>query len=395
MPTAETVGQSLAAALATRVQGDRSASQAAHSDSLIDLSREYGRGVVPERILQAVDRSLAQGHTHYTTRPGLPELAQAVALKLAGEQGMSLDPAHEVVITCGGREGLFVALQALVRPSDEVLVPALRPAFYGEAIALAQGVAVAVPLPAAEGFELRAERIRAGLTAKSRLLLLPTPANPTGVAVSAAEMGRIADLVAEHDLTVISDETLDESLAGDVRHTSIASLPGAAPRTLVVGSFSRLYNLAAWRVGYFAGPRSLVQPARELKQAMTICTSAMSQFAALEALTGPQDWLVQRRAEIDAKRAFVLAALDQMGLPHSSPQATPYLWIDVARSGLDSDTLARRLLAQTGVAVTPGTLFGPQGRDYVRLSLWAPFSELEQAMDRLRSAFETGLGGER
>lgn len=128
---------------------------------------------------------------------------------------------------------------------------------------------------------------------------------------------------------------------------------------------------------------------------MTICTSAMSQFAALEALTGPQGWLLQRRTELDAKRAFVLDALDRMGLPHSSPQATPYIWVDIGRSGLDSEALAQRLLAEAHVAVTPGVRFGPQGEGHVRLSLWAPFSEMEEAMRRLQSAFERLAGGGR
>ena len=175
-------------------------------------------------------------------------------------------------------------------------------------------------------------------------------------------MAAIAALAKEYDLTVISDESLDESVGGEARHTSIASFPRAAERTLIVGSFSRLHDLASWRVGYFAGPKEIAQPVRDLKQAMTICTSAMAQYAALEAMTGPQDWLVQRRAEIDQKRAFVLAALDRMGLPHSNPTATPYVWVDVRHCRPLLDEFASWLLAEAGWLSDPAAILALRGR---------------------------------
>ena len=355
--------------------------------AVLDLSREYGAGVLPENVIRAVEISLDQGETHYTTRPGLPALAKAVARKLADEQGLTVDPATEVVISCGGREGMFVALQVLTQPGEKVLVPALRPPFIDEALRLAQGTPVPVPLLAQDGFEMRACQIEKCLTDTVRLLVLINPSNPTGVVISAEEMARIAALAEARDLTVISDESLDESLGGDVRHTGIASFPEAAQRTLVVGSFSRLHNLASWRVGYFAGHRSLAVPVRNLKQAMTICTSAMSQYAALEAMTGPQDWLKQRRAEQDAKRAFVLQTLDAMGLPHSHPIATPYVFVDVQEMGRSSEEFAAWLLSGARVMVMPGSQFGLQGEGYVRLSLWPTFSELEEALRRMKRAF--------
>jgi aminotransferase len=213
--------------------------------------------------------------------------------------------------------------------------------------------------------------------------------------IPAEEMARIAELVQAYELTVIADESLDESLDGDVRHTSIASFPKAAKRTVVIGSFSRLHALAAWRVGFFAGVRSLVMPVRNLRQAMTICTSAMSQYAALEAITGPQDWLLRRRAALDAKREYLLAALDGMDLPHSRPAATPYLFVDVRGAGRTSEEFSAWLLGQAGIMSVPGSRYGPQGEGYVRLSLWPSFSELERAVRRMREALAPGVGGGR
>jgi aminotransferase len=341
---------------------------------------------LPEQVMAAVEASLDRGETHYTTRPGLTALARAVAQKLEREQGVTLDPSLGVIISTGGRESLFVAIRVLAQPGDEVLVPALRPAYIDEDIELAQAIPVPVSQGAADGFQITARAIRACLTDRTRLLILNNPANPTGAVIPAQEMAAIAGLADEHDLTVISDESLDEAVAGDTRHTSIASFHNAAGRTLIVGSFSRLHDLAAWRVGYFAGPKEIAQPVRDLKQAMTICTSAMAQYAALEAMTGPQDWLIHRRAELDAKRAFVLDALDRMGLPHSKPAATPYVWVDVRRADRSSDGFASWLLAEAGVAVRPGCQFGPQGEGYVRLSLWPTLTQLELAMERMGRA---------
>jgi aminotransferase len=363
-------------------------------DGILDLSADYGSGVLPLNVIRAVMHSLDEGETHYTTRSGLPALAQAVARKLQREQGFIVDPATEVVISCGGQEAVFIALQILAQPGTDVLIPALRPAYVDEAIRLAGGTAVSVPLLADHDFVLTADRIRESLRAKGGVLLLRNPSDPTGAVIPTEEMARIAELVQAYDLTVIADESLDESLDGDVRHTSIVSFPEAAQHTVVVGSFSRLHALAAWRVGYFAGVRSLVKPVRNLRQAMTICTSAMSQYAALEAITGPQDWLLHRRSELDAKRDYLLAALDGMVLPHSLPAATPYVFVDVRCTGRTSEEFAAWLLGQAGVTTVPGSRYGPQGEGYVRFSLWPSFSDLERAIRRMRWALAQSVGGE-
>lgn len=364
-------------------------------DGVLDLSREYAGAPLPEHVMAAVEASLDRGETHYTTRPGLPALARAIVEKLEREQSVTLDPSLGVIVSTGGRESLFVAIRVLAQPGDEVLVPALRRAYLDVDIALAQAIPVPVPQGAAEGFQITARAIRTCLTDNTRLLVLSNPANPTGVVIPAKEIAAIAALALEHDLTVISDESLDESLGEQARHTSIASFPQAAGRTLIVGSFSRLHDLAAWRVGYFAGPKEIAQPVRDLKQAMTICTSVMAQYAALEAMTGSQDWLIRRRTEIDRKRAFVLAALDGMGLPHSNPAATPYVWVDIRPAGRSSDGFSSWLLAEAGVAVEPGTHFGPQGEGYARLSLWPSLTQLERAMWRMRRALAGDNGGAR
>lgn len=378
-------------AIARRVEGlgltDRQVAQPSIIDieTPLDLSGDYGDAVLPENVSRAVETSLDEGETHYTVRPGLPALARAVAQKLAREQDFVVDPVAEVAITCGGREGMFIALQALTEPGREVLVPGLRSAFIDDAVRLTGGVPVPVPLLAQEGLELHADRIRECLTDDAQLLVVSNPSDPTGTVIPAEKLAHIAALAQERDLVIISDESLDESLAGDVRHRSIASFPASARRTVVVGSFSRLHSLASWRVGYLAGPKSLMAPVRTLKLAMTLCTSAMAQYAALEAMAGPQDWLQRRRAELDAKRAFVLSALEEMGLAHSQPVVSPYVLVDVRCTGRSSREFVAWLHSEAQVLVASGDRFGEQGEGYVRLSLWPNFSKLEQAMRRIKA----------
>jgi aspartate/methionine/tyrosine aminotransferase len=225
------------------------------------------------------------------------------------------------------------------------------------------------------------------------LLVLINPSNPTGVVIPPQEVERIAAVAEAHDLTIIADESLDESLTGTLRHKSVAAFREAADRTLVVGSFSYLHGLASWRVGYFAGPKSIVQPVRDLKQAMTICTSAMSQYAALEAMTGPQEWLQERRRRLDEKRALAYQALDDMGLPHSRSGAGPYVFVDVTSTGRDDEAFADWLFDEVQVSVLPGSRFGSQGEGFVRISLWPTATELEQALRRMKWALDRASGG--
>ena len=393
--TNELASGPMAAAVAKRLPPLEEELLSFSEDGILDLSREYAGASLPEHVMAAVEASLVRGETHYTTRPGLPALARAVAQKLEREQGLTLDPSLGVIISTGGRESLFAIIQVLAQPGDEVLVPALRPAYLDENIRLARARLVPVPVRAEDGFQVKAAAIRACLTEKTRLLVLGNPANPTGAVLPAQEMAAIAALAAEYDLTVISDESLDESIGSQVRHTSIASFSDAADRTLIVGSFSRLYDLAAWRVGFFAGPAEIAQPVRDLKQAMTICTSAMAQYAALAALTGPQEWLARRRAEIDLKRDFMLATLDGMGVPHSNPAATPYVWVDLRGAGRSSEDVTSWLLAEARVALMSGSRFGPQGEGFARLSLWPTSTELEQAMGRMNRALVRAKEGGR
>lgn len=350
---------------------------------MIDLGRgELDRPTAPH-IIAAVADALDRGETHYTSRPGIAPLRHALADRLAAETGITYDPEREVLISSGGQEGLFVAVQMLVRPGDEVLLADPGYPTYTDAVRLAGGVCVPVPVDPGTGTGMTATAIAAHLTPRTRLLVLVSPDNPTGAVIDRAEMAKIAALAVERDFVVLFDEIYKAFLFDGAEHANIASFPGMRSRTVIVGSFSKGYAMTGWRVGYVAGEAHLIQPITDLKLALSICSAAPSQWAALAALTGPQDAVTEMRADLNERRAALLPALAAMGLPHGNPRGAYYAFADIRATGFTSATCARIFLERAGVRALPGHLFGPGGEGYLRFALAQPAPAIDQAVSRL------------
>ncbi len=355
---------------------------------VIDLaSGELDRAATPQ-IGRAVAEALDRGETHYTVRPGIPPLRRALAGRIAAEGGPEYDPAREVLIACGGQEGLFVATQMLVAPGDEVLVQDPGYPAYREAVRLANGVPVPVPVRAGDRYALTAAAVAAALTPRTRLLVLVSPGNPTGGVTPRAELEGIAALARERDLRVICDETYRAFVFDGAEQVSFAALPGMRGRTVTIGSFSATYAMGGWRAGYVVGEPALLHPVTALKQALTICSPAPSQWAALAALEGPQDEPAAAVREVAARRAVVLPALATLGLPTGDPQGGYHVFADVRATGLTGREFAQVALRDAGVRVVPGDRFGAGGAGGVRLSLVRPVPVLEEALARLRDVVE-------
>jgi len=352
---------------------------------VIDLGRgELERRTAPH-IIAAVADALDRGETHYTSRPGIAPLRHALADRLAAESGVAYDPHREILISSGGQEGLFVAVQMLVRPGDEVLLADPGYPTYNDAVRLAGGVCVHVPVDPAAGVGLTAAAIEARLTPRTRLLVLVTPDNPTGAVIGGDELAKIAALAVRHDFLVLFDEIYKAFVFDGAAHVNIAALPGMRARTVIVGSFSKGYAMTGWRVGYVAGEAHLIQPITDLKLALSICSAAPSQWAALAALTGPQDAVDEMRADLEARRAVLLPALAAMGLPHGNPRGAYYAFADIRGTGLSSAECARLFLERAGVRTLPGHLFGPGGEGYLRFALTRPAPAIRDATTRLAS----------
>ncbi len=355
---------------------------AAGLSGVIALGRGDPDLPTPPHIVAAGQTALANGATHYTAPQGLLELRAAIAHKLQRDNNLTYQE-DEILVTSGAQEGIYIAMLALINPGDEVLVTSPGYTSYDQAIELAGGVPVAVPIYQQDNFALTAEAVRAKLTSKSRILCLMNPSNPTGSVTPRSEVEKLAQLALEHDLIVISDEIYEQLVFGGHRVTSVASLPGMRERTITLNGFSKTYAMTGWRVGYMAAPRALIVPMTEIHHGLTICAPAVSQHAALAALTGPQDCVETYRHIFAERRQYFRGVLDQLGFSYGEPQGAFYLYTNISASGMGAEEFCVHLLKEAQVMIFPGSLFGDHNDDFVRISLLQPLDKLREAAQRM------------
>jgi len=354
---------------------------------LIDLRGDrLGLATTPH-VRDAAKRALDEGETHYTTRPGLNPLRRAIAEKLERENRITVHPEREVLVTCGTREALFVALHVLLGRGDELVVTGPAPKLYRTVARLAGGRARVVVGDPAAGFAVDPDAIAGALTRRTRALVLVTPSSPAGSVADAARIHALSDLAIMHGLVVVSVETLEPFVYDGAVHRSVGALPGIGERTVTINGFSEAYGLAGWRVGYMAGPESLIAPMTQLKQALSICSPAVSQHAALAALTGSPESLASARALVEERRERAFDALRAAGVGFVRPAAGYHVLVDARGStGSLPDALrAARLRLGSGTAVdAPG---------WLSLALTSPPEELAEAAARLGSVLRGGGRG--
>lgn len=346
----------------------------------------------PRHIVEAGRKALAEGATHYTHPHGMPQLREAIAASIAQEGGGTYT-ADEIVVTAGAQESMFVAMLALVDPGDEVIMPSPGYNSYHQAVELAGGVTIAVPTYERDGFALTAEAVERVITPKSRMLCLINPSNPTGMVIPPSEIEKLAALATRHDLIVISDEIYARLTYDNARVQRVAALPGMRERTITIDGFSKAFSMTGWRIGYFAAPKALVAPMAEIHHGLAICAPAVSQHAALAALTGPQDCVEEGRRIYDERRQVMMKALDSMSLGYARPNGAFYLYANVSSTGLTASDFCIRLLQEAKVMIFPGSLYGDHCDDYVRISLLQPVAKIEEAARRM-AGFIAGLKDE-
>ena len=356
---------------------------AAATTPLIDLGGDELDGPTPVHIVRATADALDRGETHYTPRPGILPLRQSIARTLAAAGHPAYDVASEVLVANGSQEGLYVAIQMLVRPGDEVLLADPGPAMLREAVRFAGGVAVLVPLSPVNGWGLTADAVRSAITPRTRLLVVASPDSATGGVTTRTEWEAIAALAVEHDLRVLADESNIVLRFVDEPYLPLAALPGMYERTITVGSFSRTYTMSGYRVGYVVGEAHLLHAITDLKLALSICSAAPCQWAAVAALDGPQECVDELRAEIAARRTVLLSALATMGLQTHGSSGGLHLLAGITTTGLVSAECASVFVERASVRVVSGSDFGPVGEGYVRFSLTRPVSAIETAIARL------------
>lgn len=342
----------------------------------------------PAHIVEAGVEAIRSGRTRYGPAPGTPGLRAAIAEHVAAARGMPVDPA-QVLVAPGAKPVIFLTILALVEEGDEVIIP--NPGFpaYEATVQFVGGAPISLPLRAEDGFRVDIERLRALLTRRTKLLILNSPANPTGGALTRAELEAIAEVALSHDVWVLSDEIYSQLYYGDAPPPSIAALPGMAERTVLLDGFSKAYAMTGWRLGYGVFPAPLVGPVTNMIINGHTCVPLFVQEAGIAALRGPQDCVATMRAEYRARRDLVVEGLNAIpGLTCTSPAGAFYVLPGISGLGLDSARSFTNALLDGGVAALPGTDFGRYGEGHFRISYATAQDRLAEGLRRIRAAVE-------
>ena len=338
----------------------------------------------PWAVREAGIESLEHGRTRYTSNAGLKELRAEVAKYLERRMGLHYDPLHEVLITVGGSEAIDMCIRTLVQPGDEVIIP--EPCFvcYEPITTLSGGVPVHVACRQEDEFRLRADALKAAITPKTKLLIMPFPNNPTGAVMEREDLEAVAEVLRGTNIMVLSDEIYAELNYGLRPHVSIATLPGMAERTIVVNGFSKAYAMTGWRLGYVVGPAPVIKIMTKIHQSCIMCAPTTSQMAAITAMRECDDEINMMRDEYNRRRRLLVKSFNDMGLSCFDPKGAFYVFPCIKSTGMTSDEFCKELLYKKRVAIVPGTAFGDSGEGYARVSYAYSVEHLVEALSRIR-----------
>ena len=336
--------------------------------------------------------SLEKGRTFYTSNAGLTELREEICNYLDRKIGVQYSPKHETLITVGGSEAIDIGLRAMINPGEEVLIPQPSYVSYEPCAILASAKPVIIELKNENEFRLTPEELLAAITPKTKVLIMPFPNNPTGAIMTREDLEKIAKIVVEKDIFVMSDEIYSElTYLGE--HVSIASLPGMRERTIVINGFSKAYAMTGWRLGYACGPKEIIEQMMKIHQFAIMCAPTTSQYAAIEALKNGDEDVAMMRESYNQRRNYLMHTLKEMNLPCFEPFGAFYVFPCIKEFGMTSDEFAMTLLEEESLAVVPGNAFGDCGEGFLRISYAYSLEKLKIAMERI-DRFVTKLRNE-
>jgi aspartate aminotransferase len=336
-------------------------------------------------IVEAAVEALRAGQTHYVPAPGVPPLREAVAEFLERNGRMRVTP-DRVIVTPGAKPIMFFTIMALCGPGDEVLYPDPSFPMYESITAFAGATGVPIPLREDNEFRIDTGELERLVTERTKLLIINSPHNPCGSALTQEDCEAIADIATRHDLIVLSDEVYWAIRYGSGPHASVLSVDGMADRTILLDGWSKTYAMTGWRLGFGVFPPALVEPVTRLVINSVSCTSAFSQYAAAAALQGPQEGVARMVEEFRRRRDVIVSGLNAIpGITCVQPQGAFYVFPNVTGTGLSSGELAARLLQDAGVAALSGTAFGRWGEGYMRFSYANSVENIQLALDAVRA----------
>ena len=340
--------------------------------------------VTPWHIRMAGIESLEKGKTYYTANAGLAELREEIARYLDRRFQVKYDPRKEIIVTVGGSEAIDITFRALLAPGDEVIIP--LPAFvcYEPLARMAGGVPVIIETKEENNFKLTPEELRAALTPKTKLLVLPYPNNPTGAIMTKEDLMALEEVLRGTNVLILSDEIYAELTYGR-EHCSCAAVPGLAERTILASGFSKAYAMTGWRMGYLCAPAPLAAQMLKLHQFGIMSAPTTAQFAAIEAMRNGDEDVQMMRAEYNRRRRYLTSGLRALGMPCFEPEGAFYAFPNISGFGLSSEEFCQRLLTEFDVAIVPGGAFGKCGEGFTRISYAYSVEHISKALDRMEA----------
>lgn len=336
-------------------------------------------------VVKAGCEAIQKGYSKYTANAGILELRQAVSQNLSVKNNVNYDAESEITITVGAMDALYLTLKVLLNPSDEVILSAPCWTNYEQQIKMCDGVPVLVKVTEENDFMYDVDTVKKAITDKTKAIIINSPCNPTGGMLDLKTLEGIAKVAKEHDLLVISDEVYQYIVFDENKHISISSLEGMKERTVIIDSWSKAYAMTGWRVGYAAGPEWLISNITKLQENVVACAATPCQYAALEALTGPQDYVEYMVSQYKERRDIIVEKLNSIpGISCKKPKGTFYAFANIKATGLSSDDFAMKLLEEKQVVVVPGTAFSSFGEGYIRISFATSKEEIIKGMDLIK-----------
>jgi aspartate aminotransferase len=345
----------------------------------------------PEHIKAAAAAALALGKTKYGPAAGEPQLREAIAQKLRTDNQLDYQSSN-ILVSNGGKHSLFNLMMTLLNAGDEAIVPAPYWLSYPEMVRLVGGVPVIVDTNASTGYKITPAMLEQAITAKTKLLILNSPSNPSGIVYSRSELQALAEVIVRRDILVVSDEIYEKIIYGDTEHVSIGSLGAEIfERTIVSNGFAKAYSMTGWRVGYLAAPLEIIQAASTVQGHTTSNVCTFAQYGAIEALTGSQDCVEKMRLAFSDRQQVILNYLRAMpGIECVQPAGAFYIFVNISQTGLGSIEFCQKLLASHQVAVIPGLPFGAD--DHVRISYATGMDTIHTGMSRLGKFVSESMG---
>ncbi|MGI6529448.1 MAG: aminotransferase class I/II-fold pyridoxal phosphate-dependent enzyme [Clostridia bacterium] len=350
-------------------------------DGVISLGIGEPDFITPWHIRNAGIMSLEKGRTQYTSNAGLVELKQEVANYMKRRFGLSYEPNNQVLITVGGSEAIDLAIRAFVEPGDEVLIPIPCFVCYDPITRLAGGVPVLLETKAEDNFKLTPELLKKNITDKTKALILPFPNNPTGAIMDKEDLEKIAEVLRDTNIMIISDEIYAELTYTDKRHVSIAEIDGMYDRTVVINGFSKAYAMTGWRLGFACGHPDVIGPMIKIHQYAIMCAPTTSQYAAIEALRFGDKDIEDMKTEYNYRRKLIVNGFNKMGLDCFEPMGAFYCFPSIKRTGLSSEEFCEKLLLEEKIALVPGVAFGKSGEGHLRVSYAYSVEHIKKALE--------------